>query len=523
MPYLDLLFKLLPDTVLVLTAFALLAVDFTVLRNRDAGDRFRLLGWITALGLVIAGMLLFVQLGQVQQPNGIYVGPLRTVVLDPLTVFFKLVIVAVTIITVFISMAYPFTTHVSEYYAVLLFGALGMTFLIVSEELIAIFVSLELLSVCLYILTAFHKGVLRSAEGAMKYFVFGALSSAFMMFGLAWVYGLTGDTGLAVIGKSAAQLAKDGLHGNGAMLGVGLLFTLVGFGFKIAVAPFHQWAPDAYEGSPTPATAFIATGSKIASFFILVKVLFIGFAGAPGTAAWGHFTSGWVAIAATLAAISLIVGNTAAIMQKNVKRLLAYSAIAHTGYILTGLVAANALGAASVFFYIIVYAFTNLGAFGIVTALSARVGGDDFKHFTGIYKRAPGLTFLMIIFVLSLAGIPPLGGFFGKFYLFAAALSADPKNLTLLWLVALGIAMSAVSLYYYLYLLKQMYVVEPAAVAGGADPGLPAGLTASQEKIVAPPYLNFGILLSVAVVIWTGVAPQQVLSLLEKFVKVLPM
>ncbi|MBI5687837.1 MAG: NADH-quinone oxidoreductase subunit N [Verrucomicrobia bacterium] len=509
--YIELLLNLLPQVALVVTAFAALAVDFVVLRRSDPATRFRVLGWLTALGLVAAGVMLFVQFGQVQA-HGTYVGPLRTLVLDPLTVFFQIVIVVVTIITVFISMAYPFTTHVSEYYAVLLFGALGMNFLVASEELIAIFVSLELLSVCLYILTAFHKGMLRSAEGGLKYFLFGAVSSAFMMFGLAWTYGLTGDTTLAGIGKAATELAMTGLHGNGAMLGVALLFTLVGFGFKIAVAPFHQWAPDAYEGSPTPATAFIATGSKIASFFILVKALFIGFDGAQGSASWGAFNSGWIAVAATLAAVTLVVGNTAAIVQRNVKRLLAYSAIAHAGYILTGLVAANALGAASVFFYIIVYAFTNLGAFGIVAALSARVGGDDFKDFAGIYKRAPRLTFLMLLFVLSLAGIPPLGGFFGKFYLFTAALSADPKNLGLLWLVTLGIAMSAVSLYYYLILLKTMYVTEPAELA--ANP--------AADRIVAPWFLNFALLVSLAVVLWTGLAPQQLLGWIELFLKSLP-
>jgi NADH-quinone oxidoreductase subunit N len=498
--YTQLFLKLMPQMVLVLTAFMALAADFVVWRRNDPASRFRAVGCLTAFGLAVAGLMLFFQWGDVQT-HGAYTGPLHTVVLDPLTVFFQIVIVVVTLLTVFISMAYPFTAHVGEYYAVLVFGALGMNFLVASEELIALFVSLELLSVCLYILTAFHKGMLRSAEGGLKYFVFGAFSSAFMMFGLAWTYGLTGDTTLTGIGRAATELARHGLHGDGAMLGVALLFTLVGFGFKIAVAPFHQWAPDAYEGSPAPATAFIATGSKIASFFILAKVLFFAFRGARGSAAWGGFESGWVAIAATLAAVTLVVGNTAAIVQHNVKRLLAYSAIAHAGYILTGLVAANTPGVASVFFYVIVYAFTNLGAFGVVAALSARVGGDDFKDFTGIYKRAPGLTFLMLLFVLSLAGVPPLGGFFGKFYLFTAALNADPQNLGLLWLVVLGIVMSAVSLYYYLILLKTMFVAQPAT-----EPSAPA------ERIAAPPFLTFALLVSLAVVLWTGILPQQLLG-----------
>ena len=502
--YSQLFSMLLPQVVLVVTAFWALVMDLAMARRADPATRFQTIGLLTAFGMAVAGAMLFLQFTEVHS-SGVYVGPLRTVVLDPLTVFFQIVIIVVTLITVFISMAYPFTTHVGEYFAVLVFGALGMCFLVASEELIALFVSLELLSVCLYILTAFHKGVLRSAEGGLKYFVFGALSSAFLLFGLAWTYGLTGDTTLAGIGKATTELARHGLHGNGAMLGVALLFLLTGFGFKIAVAPFHQWAPDAYEGSPAPATAFIASGSKIASFFILVKVLYIGFADAHGSAAWKGFDSGWVTVLATLAALTLVIGNTAAIVQRNVKRLLAYSAIAHAGYILTGLAAANAQGAKSVFFYIIVYAFTNLGAFGVVAAISARVGGDDFKDFTGIYKRAPGLTFLMLLFVLSLAGVPPLGGFFGKFYLFVAALNADPQNLGLLWLVVLGIAMSAVSLYYYLVLLKTMYVTEPAA-----------GASAPADRIVAPPFLMFALLFCLAVVVWTGIAPQQLLGWIER-------
>ena len=507
-PYFQLFLNLLPDVALVMTAFAVLAADFAVLRHRDPASRFRMLGWLTASGLAVAGAMLLFQLVRIQA-NGAYVAPLRTVVLDPLTVFFMIVIAVVTLVTVFISMEYPFTTHVGEYYAVLLLGALGMNFLVASEDLIAIFVSLELLSVCLYILAAFHKGMLRSAEGGLKYFMFGALSSAFMMFGLAWIYGLTGSTSLVDVGKAVTELAGNGLHGNGAMLGLALIFMLAGFGFKIAVAPFHQWAPDAYEGAPAPAAAFIASGSKVASFFILVKVLFIGFAGAHGSAAWGAFNSGWIAIVATLAAVTLVVGNMAAIAQRNVKRLLAYSAIAHAGYILTGLAAANVFGAASVFFYVIVYAFTNLGAFGVVAALSARVGGDDFKDFAGIYRRAPGLTFLMLLFVLSLAGVPPLGGFFGKFYLFTAALDSDPENLGLLWLVTLGIAMSAVSLYYYLVLLKTMYVAEPSAETSAVTGRIRA--TSSS--------MNFALLISLAVVLWTGFDPQQLLGWLQKFIE----
>ncbi len=285
------------------------------------------------------------------------------------------------------------------------------------------------------------------------------------------------------------------------LLATGLLFTIVGFGFKVAIVPFHLWAPDAYEGAPTPVTAYIATGSKVASFFILLKVLFIGFAGLEGSAYWGNFASGWTMLLAVTAALSMILGNCAAIVQHNVKRLLAYSSIANAGYIFIGLVAATKMGATSVLFYIIVYALTNLGAFGVVAALSSRAGGDEMRNFDGMARRAPFLSLLMLIFVLSLAGIPPLGGFFGKFYLFASAVQRDAQHFGLLWLVVLGIVMSAVSLYYYLILLKHIYVID------GTD----------QSPIITPTYLNVALGLVALAVVALGVYPKPLLELLNSF------
>jgi NADH-quinone oxidoreductase subunit N len=272
------------------------------------------------------------------------------------------------------------------------------------------------------------------------------------------------------------------------------------------VVPFHLWAPDAYEGAPTPVTAYIATGSKVASFFVLLKVMFIGFAGLEGSAYWfwGHppsFTSGWTMLLAVTGALSMVLGNCAAIVQHNIKRLLAYSSIAHAGYIFIGLVAATQMGATAVFFYIIVYALTNLGAFGVVAALSSRAGGDEMQNFDGMAKRAPFLSLLMLIFVLSLAGIPPLGGFLGKFYLFAAAVQRDAQHFGLLWLVVLGIFMSAVSLYYYLILLKHIYVIE----------------SADRSPIVTPKYLNVALALVALAVLALGLWPKPVLELLNGF------
>jgi NADH-quinone oxidoreductase subunit N len=496
-PYFEALKGLGAEATLTLTALVALTLDLASMRRAEMTLRSRTIGTCAVVGLLASLLPLWQQLNG---PRTVLLG--GTLAVDDLIIFFKMVIVGLAVITVLISMDYDIGRHVGEYYAVLLFGAVGMMLLISAEELITIFVALELTSISLYILTAFHKGELRSQEAAVKYFMFGAMSSAFLLFGLSYVFGVTGTTGLQAIRevvKNTAGLAMSPL------LATGLLFVIVGFGFKVAVVPFHLWAPDAYEGAPTPVTAYIATGSKVASFFILLKVLFIGFAGLQGSAFWdfasGWTASGWTMLLAIMAALSMILGNCAAIVQHNVKRLLAYSSIAHAGYIFIGLVAATKMGATSVLFYIIVYSLTNLGAFGVVAALSSRAGGDEMQDFDGMARRAPFLSLLMLIFVLSLAGIPPLGGFFGKFYLFASAVQRDAQHFGLLWLVVLGIVMSAVSLYYYLVLLKHFYVIEAP----------------DQSPIVTPTYLNVALGLVALAVIGLGVYPKPILELLNSF------
>lgn len=462
MDYWSLLNNLWPEAAMTIFAFVILGIDLIFLRRQSVAVRSTNLGIATAIALVIVGFMVASRIWFAPEKTYLLNG---TLVVDDLAMFFKVIILALTILTVLISMGSEFTNHVGEYYALLIFGALGMMFLISSEELIIIFASLELLSLCLYILTGFQKSDRRSTEGAIKYYVFGALSSAFLLFGLSYFYGITGETSLAGIGEWLAANPPKGETKTILMLA--LLFTIVGFGFKVAVVPFHLWAPDAYQGAPTPVTAFIATGSKVASFIVLLKVMMIALPGTAlqGIAVWhpisgeAHLRSGWVSLLAAISALSMILGNVAAIVQRNVKRLLAYSSIAHGGYVLLGVIAANSMGEKSVLFYIIVYGLANVGAFGVVQALADKAGGDNFENFRGMARRAPFLSLMMLIFILSLAGIPPLGGFFGKFYLFLAA--AQVHNLGLLWLVILGIAMSAVSLYYYLVLLKQMYVVEP--------------------------------------------------------------
>jgi NADH-quinone oxidoreductase subunit N len=244
--------------------------------------------------------------------------------------------------------------------------------------------------------------------------------------------------------------------------------VVAGFGFKVAAVPFHLWAPDAYEGAPTPSAAFIASGSKLASFFIFAKVMMIGFAGVEGSGAWRAMVSGWVPAVAVVAALSMVLGNLTAIVQRSVRRLIAYSAIAHAGYLLLAVAAHDREAMAALLYYAITYGLTTLGAFGVVALVEARAGDDRFSSFAGLSRRAPVASAAMLVFMLSLAGIPPLAGFFGKFYVFAAALKTGAPDLGLLWLVALAVATSAVSLYYYLQVLKQIYVVAPADAAAEA-------------------------------------------------------
>jgi NADH-quinone oxidoreductase subunit N len=361
----------------------------------------------------------------------------------------KLALLAMTVCTLVLLLRSKFTKHVGEYVALILLATIGMMLLVGSVDLLMIFIALELTSLSLYILAAFNKQNVKSAEAALKYFLFGGMSAAFTLFGISLVYGLSGSTNLSEIGtKMVGDKTMDSL------LFAALIMTLIGFGFKVAAVPFHLWAPDAYEGAPTPSAALIASGSKVASFFILAQLTSVAFLHAGGSAGWRQYESGWQPVLATLAAFSMLLGNLAAIAQSNVKRLLAYSAVAHAGYALTGVLGNNL---SAVIFYTVTYGFTVLGAFGIVALVEENTGAAQLTNFAGLSKRQPVVSFCMMIFMLSLAGIPPLAGFFGKFYVFVAAVRAG-KPLGLLWLVIFGVAMSAVSLYYYLQVLKQIYV-----------------------------------------------------------------
>jgi len=497
-----LLATFLTEILILAGIFSLLAVDLLFLRKKDATERVKSLGALASLLVIATGVILFLRGNSVQTVHAL--GGMW--VLDPLVLFFKEVILAITLITILISMEKPFTSHISEYYALILFACLGMLFLVSAEELIMIYVALELLSVSLYILVAFHQGVPRSSEGAVKYFLFGALSSSFLYFGASYLYGLSGATNLTFLGQYLGSLPTP-FGPERSLLWVAAAFILVGLGFKVAVVPFHLWAPDAYEGAPTPVTAYISTGSKLASFFILIKILLLAMKPIGGSPLHTQFGGGWEASLAIVAVFSMTLGNLVAMTQKNLKRMLAYSSIAHAGYILVGVVAATRMGIASVFYYLVVYAFTQLGAFGVVTAISAKVGGDAIEDFSGMGKRTPLLSMLMAVFILSLAGIPPLAGFFGKFYVFLSAVGRDPQGYGLMWLVVVGVANSAISLYYYLKILKQMYIVEPKEVTP---------LRTSGTMVLA-------LSLCALFVIGLGIFPHPLISYLNTLLSYLPL
>lgn len=460
--YLELLKLAAPEAILVATALLLLAIDLLRMRRKTTSERSAVACGIAAAGCLAA----IVWLGGTSTQASALGGML---VIDGLTRLAKIALLVLTLFTLILSMQGRFTEHVGEYFAMLLMGTVGMLFLVSSEELLMIFLSLELTSLSLYVLTAFNKQDRHSAEAALKYFLFGGMAAAFTLFGFSLVYGLSGSTNLRDIAGAFAGRTVSPL------VLVALIMTVIGFGFKVAAVPFHLWAPDAYYGAPTPSAAFIASGSKVASFFILAKVMMVGFDGLGGSGGWQKLIAGWMPILAIVAAFSMVLGNLAALAQRNVKRLLAYSAVAHAGYALMGVLADNGSGISSLVYYVITYALTALGAFGVVSIVEQSSGRSQFSDFAGLGRRAPVLALCMMVFMLSLAGIPPLAGFIGKFYLFAAAAAADDRNLGLIWLVTLAIAMSAVSLYYYLQVLKQIYVVDaPSGVARLQFGGLPA-------------------------------------------------
>jgi len=498
MSYLELLKLASTEAVVVVTALVVLAIGLTTRREAtgvtvataqgdqnvggSSGARTNAIcSFIAALGLAIAiGTALMLP-----RKATLFSGML---VITPLTSLFKIICMALAFFAVLLTKSEKSLRHPGEYLAILLLATVGLMLLVSSEELLMIFIGLELLGLSLYVMVAFDKTDVRSAEAGLKYFLFGSTSSAFTLFGISLIYGMSGITSLAAISEKLATVSVQPL------LAVGIVMTLIGFAFKIAAAPFHLWAPDAYQGAPIPSAAFIASGSKVASFVVLGKIVLVGFAPLHGDAAWHAMVAGWSPVLAALAALSILVGNFVALAQSNLRRLLAYSAVAHAGYTLIGLVAGDREGFSAALFYTTTYAITLVGAFGVVALVRRETAGDDLSNFSGLISRSPMLAGCMSIFMLSLAGIPPLAGFFGKFYLFSVALRADAGH-GLLWLVAVALFGSLISLYYYLIVLKVIFVDEPSlAIASSPDHLSPDLLQRIAVAVLAAVVLFLGLM-----------------------------
>jgi len=381
------------------------------------------------------------------------------VILDNYALFFHVVICYGAALIVLLSIDYLRRSGVEsgEYYALVLFSTSGMLLLTSASDLIVVFIAIELMSLSLYVLSGLFKRRRQAGEASMKYFLLGAFASAFLLYGIALLYGATGTTSIDRIAAAAAAAPHDTL----LIAGLGLL--LVGFGFKISSAPFHMWVPDVYEGAPTSVTALIATGSKAAVFAVLVRLLLSGVRAVQAD---------WTAVLWVLAALTMTLGNVVAIAQSNLKRMLAYSSIAHVGYMLVGLAAGGAAGAGAVLFYLLAYTFTTAGTFGVIT-LCVRAGEEavDVRDYAGLGRRHPVLAFALALLLLSLVGIPPLAGFVGKFYLFGAAVRAG-----FVWLAVLGVLNSAVAAYYYLRVIVTMYMQEPDGQSASVAPSFAGGL-----------------------------------------------
>ena len=367
-------------------------------------------------------------------------------VIDGMATFFRTLVIVVGLLVVFSSTDYlrRENQESGEYYALLLFSIVGQCVMVTANELVMIFIGLEISSIASYILAGYLRDDARNNESALKYFLLGSFATAFLLYGVAWMYGATGSTNLTEIRRALSS----GTAPPEALIGVAAALIFVGLAFKISAAPFQGWAPDVYQGAPAPVSAFLTVGPKAAAFAVLLRI-FLGSL-EPIASRWEPAV--WVCALATM-----VVGNFAAILQSNIKRLLAYSSIAHAGYVLVAVAANSGTGSVAAMFYLAAYAFTNIGAFAVVTHFSRKgeryVSIDDFA---GLAQRQPGMAAMLTIFLLSLIGVPLTGGFFGKFYIFKAALDAK-----LVWLTVLGLLNSAVAAYYYLRILVVMYMREP--------------------------------------------------------------
>ncbi len=447
------LYLLSPELSLVALAGLLVLVDL-VIRNKAVLPVLALLGLAVPFAL---SLMLWFDLADGARMQGVF----NMLAVDRFSLFFKFVLAGAAGVVILASTEYvrKFARFQAEYYALLLLSTCGMMLLASTTELITIYISLELTALPLAALAAFLRDT-RSIESGMKFLILSAISSAILLYGMVIVYGFTGSTALADIAARIGEmgLSGDTPFGNNALL-FGIVLMIAGFGFKIASVPFQMWAPDVYEGAPTPITAFLSVASKAAGFAVMLRVFYIAFP-------MDTLSLDWSITFAVLSALSMTLGNLVAIRQDNIKRMMGYSTIAHAGYLLVGLAAVTAripgaettIGPSGMLFYLGGFAATNLAAFSVIIAISNRIGSDRIDDYAGIARRAPMLAVVLTLAMISLTGIPPAVGFWAKIYLFGAAVEANLE-----WLVVIGVVNSVVSAYYYLRVVKAMFLSEPSS------------------------------------------------------------
>ncbi len=436
------LWSLAPELWLLGLGLLILLVDLVVPQGRKAA-----VGLLAVVGLLLA--LIPASSMVSWQPRTVLFG---TYAVDGFAVFFKIIAIVATALVILsaVDSLGRQTRFEGEFYALLVFTAVGLMLMAASTDLILLALAIELVSLTSYVLAGFLKADPKSNEAGIKYFLFGAAASAVMFYGFSLVYGLTGTTNLYAIAARLGASPAPALY-------LALALMLAGFGFKISMVPFHQWTPDVYEGAPTPVAAFLSVGSKAAGFAALVRVLLV---------AVDPARANWVLLLAVLAAVSMTLGNLLALPQRNIKRMLAYSSISHAGFLLIGVAAfRGAFGTPGLLVYLLGYTFTQLGAFFVATLIGTQLRSDEIPDYAGLARRAPVSAFLMAVFMLSLTGLPPTSVFLGKFYVLAAAIDNN-----LLWLAVVGIVNSVVSLYYYVGVIRAMYVMPAASEVPLTEP-----------------------------------------------------
>lgn len=463
---------ILPEIIICLFAIIILVVDPFLDKGKKIISAH--LSWVAIALAFLANLSLW----DIQQTTFS-----EMFLVDNFAGFFKFIFLTGSFLIILLSINYLKREEIfhGEYFSLILFSTLGMMLLASGFDLVVIFLGLEIMSVSLYVLTGFKRRDLNSNEASLKYFLMGAFASGFLLYGIVLLYGSTGSTNLEQIIKSIAYSnAPPSLL---VWAGAGLL--LVGFGFKIASVPFHMWVPDVYQGAPTPITAFISAGPKAAGFAALFRVFLFSFV---------TIELDWVAIVWVMAVLTMTVGNIIAIAQSDIKRMLAYSSIAHAGYVLVALVAGGANGVSSALFYLLAYTFMNIGAFTIVILLG-RKGEENttLESYSGLGSRSPVLALLMTVFMFSLAGFPPTAGFMGKFYVFSSAVKSG-----FIWLVVIGVLNSLVSVYYYLRVVVLMFMHPPQPEAQKIPVAFGAGLV---------------LLISIWGVLYLGILPNSFLNL----------